>query len=71
MPSQDGLCAVPVPFLSLTSLGRGFRFRYQIRLRPAVVDIGAETSDRISGTDSNPEYIWMPRMTPLNSSHPA
>ena len=44
VPSHDGLCGVPVPFLSVTSLGRGFRFRYQIRVLPAAVDLGAVIS---------------------------
>ena len=70
VPAQDGLCGVPIPFLSVTSLGRGFRLRYQIWVWPAVVDIGAAISDRMSATSSFPEYIWMPLMMPLNSSHP-
>ena len=55
VPSQDGLCGVPTPFLSVTSLGRGFRLRYQIRFWPAVVDIGFAISAWMSATDSSPE----------------
>src|SRR5262249_23539916 len=44
VPSHDGLCGVPTPFLSVTSLGRGSRFRYQMLARPADDDFGASIS---------------------------
>jgi hypothetical protein len=55
VPSQDGSCGVPTPFLSVTSLGRGFRLRYQIRFWPAVVDIGFAISAWMSASESSPE----------------
>jgi hypothetical protein len=55
VPSQDGLCGVPTPFLSVTSLGRGFRLRYQMRFWPAVVDIGFAISAWMSASESSPE----------------
>src|SRR5262249_53702426 len=55
VPFQDGLCGVPTPFLSVTSLGRGSRLRYQIRFWPAVVDIGFAISVCMSASESSPE----------------
>jgi len=45
VPAHDGLCGVPLAFLSVTSPGRGSVLRYQRRFCPAVVDIGMSISD--------------------------
>ena len=69
-PAHCGSCGVPVAFLSVTSPGRGSRFKYQIVAAPAADDFGDAISDAISAGESKPEYIWMPRTIPLSSSHP-
>ena len=69
-PAHSGSCGAPLAFLSATSPGRGSRFKYQIVDAPAVDDFGTAISAAISAVESTPEYIWIPRMTPLNSSHP-
>ncbi len=56
-PTQTGLCAVPLFFLSVTSVGRGSVLRYHNELAPAVVDFGEAISESISARDKSFEYI--------------
>jgi len=54
-PAHCGSCGVPVAFLSVTSVGRGSRFKYQIAAAPAADDFGDTISEAISARESKPE----------------